>query len=364
MPEPSKPQGKVAKAFEDLRILAQSHAPAEKLPTFNQLCETLQISRATLDAALGHAEQAGHIVRRHGAGIFVPELKKHSLVSVILGLDPTDSSISPFYRLLLQSITAQTQSRGLRAEVHAGFSQHWTLSPARQALFKHLIRDELYGVIHITGQQAEQTLLKTPVPSVFLNSWPGPGWRVGTDTPAILRLGLKALDGCQCGQIIIIGHWPGHNSSDNQPPTLSPSHPKVTSIISPRSWFPSASFAGPEMAHKVGQRLAESLKLDLKQKRSGSTPIGLLITDDTLAQGILIALLQAGIRPSENIVVAAHANTGSPILMGFEDTITQLQTNPADYAHFLLDALAQQQTSDSRPIHQFVKPTLVLPRAS
>ncbi len=61
------------------RIESGHHAPGERLPSQEELCDEFSVSRTVLREALASLRQSGHVVVRQGAGIFVAESRPAEL---------------------------------------------------------------------------------------------------------------------------------------------------------------------------------------------------------------------------------------------------------------------------------------------
>ena len=60
-----------------------------------------------------------------------------------------------------------------------------------------------------------------------------------------------------------------------------------------------------------------------------NTPDGLVILDDMMARGALVALSKRGQRPGSDVKIATHVNAGSTALHGYEDDLSLIEVNPA-----------------------------------
>jgi DNA-binding transcriptional regulator YhcF (GntR family) len=338
-------------AVEGLGRLAAQQPAGAKLPTVRALCGLLSVSLATVVAALERAEAQGIIERRHGSGIYVPPVKPRSVVPLLLGIDASNPMSSDFYRLLIQQARQAAGERGLSVELYSSFSEEWARSGAFGVLAARAERGELLGVIHVIGESVADRLQELGLPWVSVISWPGPGLRVGTDAAAMLKMGMEELSRRGAKRVLVVGNWPGQ--SVTSPEMI---HPAVSRIIEPGTYAEGGQSA-EENGYKVGRRL-------LSQGLLGSGGHdGILITDDMRGRGLLMALGRAGFGPTgagAGLAVACHSNRGSRALLGFEEDIVRLETDPAEYAAAMLELLIGHG-ADGGDRLVLMKPRLILP---
>jgi len=97
-------------------------SPGTRLPTVRDLELEMEVSFATIRAALKVLETAGQIERRQGSGTYVRQgtsLKKH--VAVLLEADISDRRLSPFYLDLLQEVRLALLKHGLASRPYLGY---------------------------------------------------------------------------------------------------------------------------------------------------------------------------------------------------------------------------------------------------
>ena len=68
-------------------------------------------------------------------------------------------------------------------------------------------------------------------------------------------------------------------------------------------------------------------------------PDGLIINNDILARDVMLALQRLDIVPNRDIIIASHANSGSPILRGYEDDLTLIEFDSGEIVQAMFDQL-------------------------
>jgi len=58
-------------------------------------------------------------------------------------------------------------------------------------------------------------------------------------------------------------------------------------------------------------------------------PDGIVVTDDMMTRGALVALQNMGVRVGEDVEIATHANRGSKALLGYDHRLTLVEVDPA-----------------------------------
>jgi DNA-binding LacI/PurR family transcriptional regulator len=68
-------------------------------------------------------------------------------------------------------------------------------------------------------------------------------------------------------------------------------------------------------------------------------PDGVVIADDMMTHGALIALDKLKVRAGTDLKIATHANRGSMVLLGREDDLTLIEIDPAEIVQAMFDML-------------------------
>ena len=97
----------------NLRLLAQTLAPGDRLPSLSELERRFGVATGTVEAAVRQLRNEGILESRHGSGTYIARLAE-SVAPVACGtLAALVLSANPFYRACMEQLTQQAAQRGL-----------------------------------------------------------------------------------------------------------------------------------------------------------------------------------------------------------------------------------------------------------
>lgn len=354
MPSPTRnlkrrPPVHLEEAVRRVRELAERVGPGAQLPTTRELTRLLGVSLATLDRALTELEAQGGIDRHHGVGITVRQEIRQRTIGIVCGKDIFYAGVSPFWGLLVNALTRQVIARGQRADFYVDLPTPQAQAASRQELHDHLAARRLAGLLMLNIQSAEEVeeLRAFGVPVVVFGS--APPHMVGPDNDGLIRAGVAALAARGCrriGLLTTVARATGlfREAAAQRGVECDPRWQAVLDIIPPTD--PTAPYVTPE---ERGYRVVSEWLAAAAQP----TVTGLLSTDDILTRGAIVALERAGRRVGRDIQIATLANRGSPALLGHEDRLIRLETDPAAVAAAMvtmLDELLAGSKSVTAPV--------------
>lgn len=330
-----------------LNDLAQRLGPDAKLPTVLQLRDTMGVSISTLNNALNELEAQNIIYRRHGVGIYVsPRLNERSISLVC---DPSffrGANVSPFWDMLVE------RARARAAAKHEAFGFHLAMPgsdpdvPLQDGFINDIRGGRVHGVLSVgLAQQAADWIISQQVPMVAFAGYAR--FTVELDAPHVVRLGVKALAEQGCRRI---GLW--HPITLTRPldiaadtaamyrETLQQSLARQKLPYDPRLVRDNVHLLEArgqlfETHQEQGYRTA----YEVFGRQDSPQADGIVITDDMMAHGALVALQNLGVRLGEDLRVATHANRGSDVLIGRADDITLIQVDPTEVVQAMFDTL-------------------------
>jgi Transcriptional regulators len=358
-------QTKLQETCGRLAQLAQELGPEAKLPTVVELRTRLGVSVATLNSALSELEAQRLIRRKHGVGIYVsPRIQQHNLV---LLCDPSFfrvSGASPFWSLLVEHIRQRAD------EYHEAFSFHFTAdalhmpkdAPAVELLQEGFASDVAAGRVHgILGvgvlQSIADWIVEQQVPFVAF-AGPAP-YFVGLDSAEILRQGVRQLVSQGCRRIGMWGVVSPYRKAGGPPPDPTAVRaafadelarhglPFDPSLVRENLHLQQPGRYHTETHQEQGYRTA--LEVFGPKTDPSQWPDGIVSSDDMMTQGALTALGRAGIRVGKDVRIATHANAGSPALLGWEDSLTLLEVDPAEIVQKMFDTLESLMEGETPP---------------
>ena len=302
-----------------LRELAQQLGPDAQLPTFRDLCRSFRVSKATLDHAFRDLEQRQVIVRRHGSGTYVSPTLGQKTVGVVLGTNIYAEGFSPFWALLLQAARTQLQTRRYRFHCYLDLPQGANLLAAHQQLEDDLAARRLDGLVAIASISADEVnwLQKWKVPLVVVPSRRDLDvWCATLDSMVAPGVAELAEAGCRAVALLaledsgLFAESIGRAGLEFRPDRL---------------WTPTGAGyrGGWQGFEEFGYRTIQ------ERWRSGSRLVdGLVIADDVMARGALMALREAGVAVGRDVKIAVGANKGSPLLHPYEQDMILLEYDP------------------------------------
>ena len=340
-----------------LTDLAHELGPEARLPTMQQLCEELKVSVVTLNRALSELEAQNVITRKHGVGIFVSPRLQQKTIGLVYDRDILQPDTSPFAALLVEEARRRAEAG------HESFSLF--LSEPSSASGELPVHDDLadairarrlHGILFVGEQNpaAARWIEEQNVPLVALAYTPLARWRVCLDHAETARLGVKALAAQGCRRIALmlplgsgIGRAPDAASFAELDAFKGALKKAGLSFDESLVWrleeLTNAVTPG-ESNQQQGFRAANELFADAK-----SRPDGLVILDDMMTRGALIALSKLGLRPNQEIHIASHTNKDSAALQGYEGDLNLIEIDPSHIVSALFSMLETLMNGDTPP---------------
>ncbi|HEX8236253.1 MAG TPA: LacI family DNA-binding transcriptional regulator [Abditibacteriaceae bacterium] len=371
---PIQHQTKTQALREHLAQLIGTMEPHAKLPTMRELCATLRVSPMTVNRALSELEAHGAIYRRQGSGTYVaarveiPESKP--TIGLVYDRDVFGSGMSPFGGLLIEAARQRAESHDERFSFYFAMPSADGM-PVHDDLVQALQEKRLNGVLFVGEQnpQALQWLQQQAVPLVALAYTPIAPYRVKIDHAHAVRLGVKALAEQGCRRIgLWIPHGVGLGRTGKQKsfPELDafkqalkrhnlPYNPEwVWQLDSLTSDVP----LDAEPNQEQGLRAAHEVFSKKNKASATHVPDALIIDDDMMTRGALVAFDKLGIRAGSNIKVASHTNRGSTVLTGYEDELILIEVDPAEIVQAMFDMLESLMQGQTPAATIVIKPHL------
>lgn len=327
--------------------MAHGLGPGAKLPTVLQLRDTLGVSVATLNSALGELEAQKIICRKHGVGIYVsPQL---GCKAIRLICDPFFFHMpgaSPFWQMLVE------HAKGRAAANQEALSLHFAMPSEQGALLYDSWIDEMgagrvHGVLSVGLDESAVAWIEGQHVPVVAFAGPAP-WIVGLDGHELIRIGVEALAEQGCRRI---GLWSPTGPSRHDKEVLaetgayeSPFREALARCglaFDPALVQPNEQRAGRDDAHAAGTHQAQGYQttLEVFAADNGDKPDGIVSTDDMMTGGALGGFQKLGMRVGSDVKIATHANRGSPVLLGWEESLTVIEIDPFEIVQAMSDML-------------------------
>lgn len=340
--EREKASTKVKEIYTYLRTMALEMEPNAQLPTFRALCARLGTTIVTLREALALLEAEHIIYTRNRQGIFVSPRIHQKSIHILFSSYGIAAPASPFWSILWMHLEQEAQ---LRATFKHEACTFHLVRPTDDPLYSVpatietiLQTERVDGVLSVGFQSVGKGALS--VGNIPCVTFAGEGaYTVGFDPSEVARLAIEALIRQQCRRI---GWWAMHfpfytleQMEDVQifrqllQKYKKPLYPELIRVphLPPSKTMLSLQEQGYLLAREVFEGPASS------------RPDGLIIGNDMMTDGSLIAFDELGIRVGHDLHVVTHANIGSPILFGRTKHMAVIEHDPALIAQAMFSTL-------------------------
>jgi len=348
---PFKHQTKTQALSNHLIQMARELGPEARLPTMQQLCDTLQVSVVTLNRALSELEAQNIISRKHGVGIFVSPTLNQKTIGLVYDRDIFQAGSSPFCGLLVEGARSRADAGGEKFSFYLAVPSKAGL-PVHEDLVDDLQARRLNGLLFIGEQnpQAAQWLLEQDVPLVALAYTPLAPWRVHIDWPEVVRLGVLRLaeQGCKnIGLWIPVGVGFGRVGDAASFPELDAFEAALAEKkldYNPELVWQNDKLSDQATGFEDVTNQEQGFRAAFETFGSGngksrSTPDGLVILDDMMTRGAMVAMQQSGVAVGTDVKIASHINRGSTVLAAYEDQLSLIEIDPQEIIQAMYDML-------------------------
>jgi DNA-binding LacI/PurR family transcriptional regulator len=348
---------KVEDLYQRLRSLALEKGPGAQLPTVRVLCESLATTRVTLREALTLLEAEQIIYTKNRQGIFVSPRIYHKSIHILFSSQSFAAPASPFWSMLWVQLEQEAQLRTtFKNEIYIFHLVKPTDDPEYSipaSIETQLQTERTDGVLSVGIQSSGKGILNGgKLPCV---TFAGEGaWTVYFDFAEFGRLATEALIRHDCKRM---GWW-AYNV---------PSHPleKMGDVQAFRQLLQDYKkplypdliripHLPPSQTSLSLQEQGYLLAREVFEGPVSARPDGLVISDDMLTDGALVAFEELGIRVGHDIQVVTHANAGSPILFGRTKHMTVIEYDPALLAQAMF-SLLDMLMAGKQPEEQSIK---------
>jgi DNA-binding LacI/PurR family transcriptional regulator len=338
-----------------------------------ELRQEMSVSLTTLDAALRKLEHRQLIYRVQGSGIFV---SPRASAGIVLICDPfyfRGASHSPFWDMLMEEARLRAQAHGEQFSCHFAMSSESHDLPLHEGLTQQVLDGRVQGVLGVgLNEESAQWLAEQRVPVAGFAGDAKPYVQLSDEV--LVEKGVQHLAELGCCRI---GLWspvaqfhtvyvPGMKhrllafkaelSKHNLPfyPEMVYDNHHLLELTHEERGIQSA-----ESHQEQGFRVAR----EVFGNSNPMKPDGLVICDDLMTHGALMALQKEAVRIGEDVHIASHANRGSNVLMG-HDELTLIEYDPAEVVAAMFDLLEMQIDGQTPPPEVVIMPQLRLSSSS
>ena len=360
-PIESKPQ----MLCRQITALAHKLGPGARLPRVLEMARDFDVAPSTLNYALHEVEKRGLITRRRGSGVFVTDMATDQANQAHLALicRPTffrAAGHSPLWDMLVQMIQERAAQSGVEFDCY--FSREQTSEfPLPDALAGAIEEGNIRGVLGVgLPEGAARWIMTRGVPVVNLFSVGHT--TVMTDATSVIRLSVEALRKRGCRRI---GLWMPLPPPEPLKPGDNLRHIRTGQKALKESFLSALSSNGlaahvelidgntdylrrvPYQAPSIVEQGLETAQRVFSRDKEG-WPDGLIIADDTMTRGALVALRQMKVDIENDLHIASQANVGSPTLVG-ETNLILAEIDPEEIVNTMfshMDELIHRAAND------------------
>ena len=313
-----------AKIADILRAqVLKDSRPGDKLDSEAKLAEKLGVSFVTVREALAVLAREGLIERRHGSGTFVTDPVVGKAVAIVVGLDISSPTKSPFFLSLVQILRNNLAEHGLRSILYTVYrypdpkpGQEWVVAACPE-FWDDVAHGRLRGVITILCpiHWAKQ-LHKTGLPWVGDQS----DYSVHNDDQGLIRDSVRTLVEEGRDRVALLG-WGPRDYFDKACAQLE--HPPPTDWV---RWDLNPDT--PDEGWKAIMKIWNGSK---------KKPNGLAVTNDIIFTRVMQALLALKVSIPDDLMVVSHANKDISVSAPF--SMLQLEFSPEEFAQTLSELI-------------------------
>lgn len=339
------------------RIESGEYKPDERLPSENELCESFKVSHITVRRALLELRKDGRIYGRQGSGTFARALPvEKPSIGLLFGPTLTNEP-AHYYRAMLKAFLADISDRNYTCRTYDGLhgdAKTWEELRSYRQFHDDLRRYRFAGLIEFANS-AEMMLhlsRQLKLPKVWFHP-NRPESDVFTDSECFGReaVGYFARKGRK--RIVFISEDAAANPSRNvlyKLDTLISAAHKLE-LPPPRLIpIPSASI-GAGFEREVFDLTAETIR-GWQAMPVDERPDALLVCDDIAMRAVAMALLQAGIRVPEDLLILTFASEGIDLHYGIP--VARYESSPRMLARAMVDLLWKRMRAETAPPQSIV----------
>ena len=292
-----------------------------------------------MDRVLKQLEAEHVVICQHGKGVFVSPLSEQRRFALIFPSNIYDDQyLSQFWALLHGAAMTQTQAQGDDLRTFYGCPDGDDVSAANAGLVEFLKSKRVDAILTagVVGANLDW-LRQWDKPIASLSNAPVE-YGVTVNPKREITLGIESLaaQGCRSIAVVTLDHLVSGAASQmlHLRQTCEKAGLKWTPDL---VWCPDASEHGLSQ-EEIGMRII-ARKVEAAKDAGNGLPDGLFIPDDTIAHGVLIGLLKAGIQLRHDVKITVVSNKGSALLRPFHRDITRIELDPAEIVSEMLDLL-------------------------
>lgn len=309
--------------------------PGSRLPSEQDLARQFKVAHTTIRKAKAGLAKQGAIVSVNRRGTYVTEDALAYRVAVLWRGGVLTNNFGYGYRIALDRLESR-QSTGMRFQHIAASPEALTNSVVAEGLVERVVSMQSSAVVLTADmQELEDRLVARSIPIVVLSYAEHPSVPcVHMDTAAMCRMGLSHFEQSGCDRVAMIGPEEGA--------------PAYARVHRERGW-PMPWLATMPWSKLPTRKDAESFGYQSFKRvwaKAGERPVGLLVLDDIMLNGVLLAMAEEGVRSGRDLQLASHYNRDSDTFIA--QSFTRLEIDPDKYADGI-ESLLTTQLAGQKP---------------
>jgi DNA-binding transcriptional regulator YhcF (GntR family) len=306
-----------------------------KLPSERFLAQDLKVSYLTVRQGVDMLVRKGLVRREMGSGTYVNATKSDPIIGILFGPSMVEES-AHFYRALLKMLEQEVAGMSFTARCYDGFNRTDAEKVEESWPYQQLLRDSqshpVHGYIKVSLRDDLWNELK-PIKGVPSASSSEINQDVITDYSYFGRRTLEYCVKRGCRDIVYLRNFLNHQGDlgglGDMAKKLKVPMPEVVGIEENDQPL-------DLIAHDAIARLTE------RWRREKRRPDALIVTDDIATRGAAIALIKAGIKVPEEMLVVSMANEGINHHYGID--VVRYYFSPRELAEKLVSVLQSRMS--------------------
>lgn len=363
---------KRTRLLEGLRSLIEKSEAGTQLPSYTEMCRKFNVCQSTINGVLAELDQSNLIERRPWKGIYVSSRAKQKHIGLVFDRDVFAPGSSPVFSQFIHE--AKKRARQGNAEVrfyidtikeHSGMLTH-------SDVVADVRTGKLDGIILLHGRSDEEVrfFCELGIPLAFFSPDHFLANSVHIDFDGLIADGVGQLKKIGCDSIGLLSHLSGKFSNLSDPThyrDVFRAALRAHGLRPDDDWIIEESFMQPVdpevpfvpneergyymLRKKLGHQTAREVK--------AYVPNGLVITDDMVTRGVLIALERDyGLKVGTDIQIATYSNRNSSALFGYDNHLEHLEIDLALFVDALFRMVEGQIVGQKVEECVFIKPQI------
>jgi DNA-binding LacI/PurR family transcriptional regulator len=339
------------KLKQELGRLIKKGSPGDMLPSYTEMIRMFGVGQNTIDRVIREFDNSGLIIRKAGTGIFISPRASRKNIGFVLGRDIFSGGQSPICAMLMNQcrLRAQLGLEYFKFYVDLPESIGTKIDvPLHQELADDIQNGRLDGVILVWSYGPAETewIHSHGIPIVSLGADGDiDSHNVIIDYSNMIDVGVSALaaEGAKSIALLSSSSWMRSFGYRRDIEIFQKALTEAGLKFDPQFVLDdninrSLNGGGSMSNEDLGFALMSEFLSSRRIQGSSDLPIdGLLSEDDMFTRGALSALHLSGVGVSDRLLIATHANKGSPALRNYENHLILLEIDPKE----IIDAMFQ-----------------------